>query len=836
MLKLAWRGVRNNPGRYIATLVAIITGVAFYAATGFLSDRVIDSIEGDVNRQYANIDVAVVASDDTADAGDTGGYRNEQRITGDVADRIFSADGVTASAGVLSGRVAFLKPDGSTYGDDATGRLWITDGKLNPVSITNGKAPTAAGDIAVDQGLAKANDLEVGDNVTLLTLSGQAPARIVGITAFGRSDAIDNGGTVSLPEATAFDQLSSGRVEYEELYLRTDDDAAGLVKDLGALVPDGFTAETGDQLRDDKRSEIGAFGRYLKTALTAFAVLALLVGGFVIYNTFSVIVTQRLRELAVMAAIGATPRQIKRSLRSEGLVVGVLGSLIGVFVGFGMTYLLILVLDAFGISLPGSGLAIKPASVISAVFIGTVITVVSVMIPARKAARIQPIEALRVAAVEQNPLSVKRIAISATLVGLGAAAMLVGTSAALVGVGAVVLFVGVIVSGPVIAVLGARVLKPILSRFGLVARLAIDNTARNPQRTATTANALLIGVFLVTLVSVAGVSAKDYIVGEIQKVETADYLINSTGGTIDPTLVQNLQDIDGVTKVVPFRREAVTIDGKAAALSSGDLGDIREVAGIDLKDGSFDDLGEGTIAVIDDGDDTPAIGSTVTVTSSSGTDLDLKVVAVIKASVDSLTIGSFAGTATFDDLVGGTAPTVAFIDLKTGAQSDTKDAIESLTKLRPDITLTAGNYLGQLISGIFDFIINAVNGLLMISVVIALIGIVNTLSLSILERRRELGLLRAIGMTDTKVRRMVRVESMLIAGLGTVTGLLLGLFVGWALVRSIDRIAQTSVAFSLPTGRLILVLVLGVVLGLLASLIPARRSTKLDVLDSIQAT
>lgn len=835
MLTLAWRGVRNNPGRYIATLVAIITGVAFYAATGFLSDRVIDAIEGDVNRQYANIDVAVVASDDTADAGDSGGYRTEQRIAGDTAEAIFSADGVTDSAGVLSGRVAFLADNGSTFGNDATGRLWITDSTLNPVSIAQGKAPSAAGDIAVDRGLASANDLEVGDTVTLLTLSGQAASRIVGITSFGRTDAIDNGGTVSLPAATAFDQLSSGRVEYEELYLRTEGSAADLVQDLGPLVPDGFAAQTGDQLREDKRSEIGAFGRYLKTALTAFAVLALLVGGFVIYNTFSVIVTQRLRELAVMAAIGATPRQIKRSLRSEGLVVGVIGSLIGVFAGFGMTFLLILVLDAFGVSLPGSGLAIRPANVISAVFLGTVITVASVMIPARKAARIQPIEALREAAVEQSPLSARRIAIAAALVALGVAAMLDGTSAALVGIGAFALFVGVIVSGPIIAVLGARVLKPILSRFGLVSRLAIDNTSRNPQRTATTANALLIGVFLVTLVSVSGVTAKDYIVGQIQQVESADFLINSTGGTIDPALVKDLQGIDGVNQVVPFRREAVTLDGAASALSSGDLARIRAVAGIDLKDGSFDDLTEGTIAVVY-GADAPSLGSTVTVTSSAGASVDLRVVAVIDQSVDSLTLGSFTTEATFDELVGDTAPTVAFIDLATGAQSDTKDAIEALTKLRPDITLTAGNYLGQLIGTIFDFIINAVNGLLMISVVIALIGIVNTLSLSILERRRELGLLRAIGMTDTKVRRMVRVESVLIAGLGTVTGLLLGLFVGWALVRAIDRIAQTSVPFSLPTGRLILVLVLGVVLGLLASVIPARRSTKLDVLDSIQAT
>ena len=309
----------------------------------------------------------------------------------------------------------------------------------------------------------------------------------------------------------------------------------------------------------------------------------MLVGGFVIYNTFSVIVSQRLRELAVMSAIGATPKQIKRSLRYEGVVIGVLGSLLGLLVGFVLTYALGLALTAFGVALPGSGAKIGLTNVVSAVLIGTVITVASVMIPARRAAKTEPIEALRAAAVERSPFSRGRIIASIVLVGGGIAGLLFGSSAPVLGVGAFALFIGVIVAGPFIAVGGATLLRPVMSLFGLEGRLAVDNTGRSPQRTATTANALLIGVFLVTLISVTGTTAKDFVVGEIDKLETADYIVVSNGGTIDPVFVGKLEAVDGVDKVVAFRNESVTIDGDASQLFTGDLAQIESIAGIDVR-------------------------------------------------------------------------------------------------------------------------------------------------------------------------------------------------------------------------------------------------------------
>jgi len=819
--------------------VAIITGVAFFAAAGFASDRVIDALEGDVNRQYGAVDVAVVVDSSKADAE---AFAEQLRIPGAVVDEIADLSDVDGVGGELTGPVVFGKADGSTYGDGATGRLWIEDDTLNPLGVADGRAPRRAGEIAVDKGLADREGLRVGDTVTVLSVGGANDAEIVGITEFGNSDAIDRSGTVSIPAAAAFDWLNSGLVEYTEVYVRGSGDQAKLARAVERVVPPGFVAQTGAEFLADKRSEVSSWGKALKMGLQAFAMLALFVGGFVIYNTFSVIVAQRQRELAVLSAIGATPKQLKRSLRFEGLVIGVTGSFLGVIVGAVLTIVLVAVLGVAGVQLPGSGISIKPANVVQGVLFGTIITLVSVMIPVRRAGRTEPSEALRDAAVETGVLSRGRGITAAALVVVGLVAMLAGGTAAAIGVGILLLIVGVIVAGPFLAVGGAAIARPLVHRFGLEARLAVENSARNPKRTATTANALLIGVFLVTLVTVAGTSIKDFAVAQIQDLEGADFTISSDGGSIDDALVKDLESIDGVEQVTPFRRESVTINGTPSQLSTTDTAAAIRIAKIEADRGSLDDLGPGTIALLDTGNiDRPngqpvKVGQTVTVANASGDSVELEVVAILDSTLDAFQVGSLVDTSTFDDLVGETAPIAAFIDVTEGAQSDTEDAIDKRLARRPDVSLTPGNQFAELIRTVFDFLINAVTGLLLMSVIVALIGIVNTLSLSLLERRRELGLLRVMGMTDVRVRRMVRRESALIAALGTVTGVVLGLAIGWGIIASIDRLSDANIGLGFPGRQLLFVVVLGVVLGYVSAIIPARRATRAEVLDAIQST
>jgi putative ABC transport system permease protein len=840
MFQLAIKGVRFNVARYVATLVAIITGVAFFAAAGFVSDRVISALEGDVNRQFGNVDVAIVVDNSS---GDAQAFAEQLRVPQKVVDKIAELPGVEGVGGELTGPVAFGRKNGATFGDGAMGRLWIADTTLNPVDVASGRAPKSSGEIAVDKGLADKEGLKVGDTVKVLSVGGENQATIVGITEFsGNADAIDQHGTVSIPAVTAFDWLNSGLAEYKEVYVRGSGDQASLAKAVGKVIPAGFAAKTGAQFLEDKRGEVASWGKTLKIGLQAFAMLALFVGGFVIYNTFSVIVAQRQRELAVLSAIGATPKQLKRSLRFEGFVIGIVGSVLGVVVGALLTSALVSVLSVAGVSLPGSGIKISPNNVILAVLFGTIITLVSVMIPARRAAKTEPIEALRDASAETGEIPRSRGITAGVLVVLGLLLMLAGGKALTIGLGILMLIVGVILAGPLLAIGGAHLARPLVNRFGLESRLAVDNSARNPKRTATTANALLIGVFLVTLVTVAGQSVKDFVVSEIRNLEGADFTIRSDGGSVDPDLVQQLESIKGVERVTPFRRESVAINGTPSQLSTTDTGAVVKIAKIEAKDGSLDDLGPGTIALIDDStikqsNGRPVeVGDTVKVANAAGDSVNVEVVAILKGTIDSSQVGSLVDTRTFDDLVGETAPIAGFIDAKEGSQSDVENRIDDKLSRRPDITLSPGNALAKIIKSVFDFLINAVTGLLLMSVLVALIGIVNTLSLSLLERRRELGLLRVMGMTDDRVRRMVRRESALIAMLGTVTGVVLGLAVGWGLIASIDRLSSASISLGFPGKQLLLVVILGIALGYVSAIIPARRATRAEVLDAIQST
>jgi len=838
VFQLALRGVRQNRGRYVATVVAIMTGVAFFAAAGFLGDRVTAALEGNVREQYSGVDAVVTVDPEAND--DFGG---DLKISADVVDQLQALPEVVAVAGHLSGDVSFLGADDEPFANDATGRLWVVDDELNPTDLVEGAPPSAGGEIAVDRGTADDEGLEIGQSATLLTLAGQQSVTIVGITEFGDEDAEDGGGTVSLSADDAFAWLNSGVAEYEDVYLRTDGSQDDLVAAAEPLVPSGFAVQSGDDFIEDQVDAAGSIGTILKQALQVFALIALFVGGFVIVNTFTVIVAQRLRELAVLAAIGATPKQIKNSLRWEGLLIGLIGSILGVVLGFALTFVLIAVLSSFGVALPGSGLKVSPSVVVQGILAGTLITLFSVMRPARKAASTEPIEALRDAAVESKTLTPARMGVTAVAVGGGAALLLAAPSTALIGVGALAFFVGVIIAGPVIAYFASRSFRPVMAPFGLEGRLAADNIGRNPQRTATTSNALLIGVFLVTLVTVSGTSLKDFAVSKIDEISSADFNISSTGGTIDDQLVAELQDVTDVEQVVPFRTESVaeaTEDGLPVTLSTGDLAALEQVANLRLSEGGQIDeisqIGDGEVAVVDFGVDIPAIGSTVTYESAQGESIDLTVVGVIKGSLDSITLGNLANEATFDRFVGETAPTQAFIDTADHVQSDVQDEIKSITDLRPDITLTAGNEISQAVGSIFDFLINAVDGLLLMSVIVALIGIVNTMSLSIIERRRELGLLRIAGMVDSRVRRMVRLESIMISTLGTVTGLLAGAFMGLALIWAIDRQSDADIGVNFAPLQLLIVLLAGVVLGYLAALIPAARSTKPEVLEAIQVT
>jgi putative ABC transport system permease protein len=831
VLRLALAGVRHNLGRYVATLVAIITGVAFFAASGFIGARVTDGLEGAINDQYGAVDVAVVPADDSAP---------DDTISVDEAEDLLAVDGVEGGAGTLEGGVSFRDADGNVFAKDAAASLWIEDEELNPFVVADGEAPQAPGEIAVDRGTAEEHGLGVGDATTVLTPEGPEEATVVGITSFGdRADALSRSGDVSLTEEDATEWLAGGEESFTAYYLRTSDLPADVADAVADVVPPGYQAQTGEEFRDDKKAASGTIGTLIERGLQAFALLALLVGGFVIYNTFSVIVAQRLRELAVLAAIGATGKQLKRSLRREGLVIGLLGSVLGVVAGGLLTTGGIALAGLFGIDVPGAGVSLPWGAMALAVLLGTLITVVSVSVPARRAARTEPIEALQETAAESASLSLMRGLVSGALVGLGLLLMLFGSSGRDVGGGALFVVVGMIAGGPFLAVLAAKATRPALERVGgLEGRLAADNTVRSPKRTATTANALFIGVFLVTLVAVSGTSLKEFSVAQVNEVQSADFTLQSGKLGIGDQVLSDVEAVEGVDRIALVQQSSARAEDTASLLSGADVEQLASVADIETNRGDLADMAEGTVAVLDLGEpDGPKVGDTVTIEGSEGS-ADLEVVALVAGSLDSLSLAYLVDEATFRSLEGDVPASLAYIGVDSDAAqpSAVQTDIEAITDQRPDLTLTPGNFLGQLIGTLFDFVIQAVIGLLLMSVIIALIGIVNTMSLSILERRRELGLLRIVGMTDPKVRRMVSLESILISLLGTVTGLVTGIVVSLGLLAAVSRLGSTEVSPDVPLLMVLGILVLGVALGFLAALIPARRSTRLDVLDAVQAT
>jgi len=807
-------------------VVAIVAGVAFFAAAGFLGDRVIDSLEGETRNAFGAVDVAVIGQLD-----DEFAFEELPRIPGDLAEEIAALDTVDASAFVLIGDMSLRTQDGDIVAAGARGRLWISDDDVNPIGVEEGRGPTERDEIAIDRGIAADHDLGVGDEVTSLSVAGDDPVTIVGITKFGDDDSFDGVGTISVAPVAA-DRLSS-RDEFDEVYLRTSDSESELLDEVAALLPEGLVAQSGDEFLADKIQVISLLGGILKTALRAFAVLAMLVGGFVIYNTFSVLLAQRIRELAVLRAIAATPAQVRSALLFEGAVVGAVASVLGTVVGAGLVSVFAAILERFGVGLPGSGIVLRRNAVLLPIVFGTIITVGSVWIPARSAAGIKPIEALRTAAVERVRPMRRRVGVTAILSVVSLALLFISSNTLLIFLGVIGVFAATVAAGPVIAASAAAAVRPLSSRLSLPAQLATDNAGRNPNRTATTANALLIGVFLVTLVSVAGASVRDYAVAEIGRVEASDYTLITNSGVLDDQLVEAVRSVDGVETAETFRRETAPLDGRPIAVSTVDVAALSDFTDLATSDAELADVPIGSAFVGTDLDLT--VGDTFRLDDPRGGPIDLEVAAILDSGQDADAVSVMIHPDDFDTLFGPTEPTAAFVEVVASTADETGDALDAVLERRPDVAIASGNSLGQSIGSAIDLAINGVNALLLMSVFVAVIGIVNTLTLSIFERRRELGLLRAVGMLDRDVRLMVRLESVFVAMLGTVTGVILGGFCGWALLQALRRWTQLDIGVNWAIGRLGVVVALGLLLGYMASVLPARRSTRLDVLDAIEA-
>ena len=783
-------------------------------------------------------------------------------MSADVLATVRRATGVQSAAGTLSAPLSVLGPDGTVPLKHANGSLWINVPDLSPYKIVTGRAPTASGQIAIDQQTANAKHWGVGTRLELATSTGSRRATVVGISRYGQGQASSASGDILVNPADAFDFLSSGKRLYDAIYVqaRPGVTETALAADVAQAVGDQYQVRTGDALRTEAAGDAAQVVDFLSTALEGFAWVALAVGVLIIYNTFAIVVAQRVREFALLRAVGARGSQVRRAVMLEALVVGLLASAIGMLVGIGLFELLVAVVPVLK-NLTGSGgvgLQIHPTTVIEVLLVGTLVTVVSAVVPALRAARTKPIAALRVAAVDRSGTSKTRGVIGLIIIGLGAVILLVGMAAKqglLVGLGPALLFVGTLVAGPVLARGFSWAVGLVLDRLGMSSRLAVANAKRNPSRTANTANALVIGMFLVVFVTAAGGAIRDWAVKEVSQFSTADLNVVSTSGAgIGHDIQTKIQSTPGVQSSVALYNQigqagAFVIPPSAGGgagggargglddrVSAGDFDQVSSVLKVKTAQGSLTGLTDDEVAAPEGprasarGYQGPPLGTRVPITFKNGVTKTFTVGAVMKFSLDvnSYLVSTRAALAADPQLL----PDSIAITVAPGQLDAVKNRLDTVTASYSTLDVQPGNEFALLIKSFFNFIISAVNALLAFAIAIAVFGIVNTLILSVTERTPEIGLLRSVGMTRRQLRTTIRAESVILAADGTVLGMVFGLFVAWAVTQPLFTGSQS---FSWPVEELIVIAVIGLVIGVAASLVPAWRAARIDILDAVAA-
>jgi putative ABC transport system permease protein len=845
MLTTTLKGLRTHKLRLLTTTLAVMLGVAFMAGTLVLTDTLgarFDEMSADVR---AGTDVYVRS--DTAISTMAGEARD--RVDAGLVDDLLGLDGVAAVEGRTSGWAQLVASDGEPIGDgliaSPQGMNWLTVDELNAFTVVEGRAPAADHEVVIDRGSAESGGISVGDTATVLTQVGPTEVTVIGIATVGGADSLLGSTTVLFTDAAAQAMVGQpGRYDGIAVVALDGVNHETLAATVAEVLPAGVEALTGGELLAEDQANAAEGLAFFNAFLLTFAVVALGVGAFIIANTFAIIVAQRSKELAMLRAVGATRRQVMTSVLTESVVVGALASVAGLVVGVGVARLLTSLLAAFGVELPPGSLVIETGSMVTALVVGLLITVVSAVLPARRAAKIPPVAAMRDVAVDTSAGSRIRIATGTAVTSLGAAGLAAGLGGvseepiALVGLGAALVFLGVAVLGPVIARSASRLIGWPASRLlGVTGSIARENAARSPKRTAATASALMIGVALVGFVTILAVSVKHAIAVGVEDGVAAELVVNSDSigaGGFAPSLVSDLTALPEVAAASGFRMVPALVDGQASLLGGISTDVADQLFSVPMVAGSIDALGTGGLALtLARADELGVqVGDIVPLTFADGVTDDL----VVRGVFDSADFADYLVDISLVDRHEPSSVEVQiFVALADGVSlAAGRDSVESATAAIPNaVVQDLGEYV-QWQAGMLDQLLGLMYVLLALAVVIAVLGIVNTLALAIFERTRELGLLRALGMTRRQLRSAVRGESVIIALLGTALGLIIGTGFGWSVITALESEGMRGV--SIPGVQLAVIAVLAGLAGVVAAVLPARRAARIDVLAALQTT
>lgn len=841
MTRVALRGIRSHLGRFLLSILAVLLGVAFVAGTFSLrtmmsttfNDIVESGVTGDA--YVRGVEVAEAMGPEGPQLG---------RFPLEVADDVAEVDGVAAVVPEVSGPVVLVGEDGTAVMTSGPPSFALGLHPDDPsAQVVDGRAPSGPDEVALESSTLETSGLAVGDPTTVV-LGGQVvPVEVVGEVGFGAPVAGATIVFVDMPTATAVfapdGQLTSLGVYAEDGVSQEQlaDRVAEAVSGLEGL--DDAEVVTGEELRADSRAEIESVLGFISTFLLVFAGIALFVGAFIIANTFQMTVRQRQREFAMLRAVGASPTQVFASILVQAVVVGVLGSVLGVAAGVGLVSLLRQVFGRFGMEMSGS-IPLDGFTVAVSVVLGTLVSVVAAAVPARRAALTPPVEAMRDDVVTSDGASRVRTALGAVLLAGGLAAVAAATAGSVedrgtvLGVGAAAVLVAVLLLAPAVvpAALGALA-APAVGLLRPLGGLARGNVTRNPRRTASTAGALMIGMALVGAAAVIASSTQASTRSVVENESVADFLLQSATRDVPADLVAQAAAVDGVAAVDPVRVSALVADDEQTMVVGVDPAMFGRSLDVTVVDGSLDSLADGRVAVQEDAaeDNGWAVGDELALDAPLGS-RDV----VVGAVIDSAAVG-----------VPLVLPEDVFTELVpvTGAQLDTLFVVAEegadLEAVRSGLTEAAAPYVvvsvmdneefADQLAGQVNQILVILYALLGLSVVIAVLGIVNTLALSVAERTREIGLLRAVGLGRLQLASVVTIESVLTAVFGTV----LGLAVGAGLAATLPTVFEDEglSTLAVPWEQLAAGLVLAVLIGVVAAVWPAVRAARLDVLDAV---
>jgi putative ABC transport system permease protein len=831
--------------RLVGGSVAIVIGVAFLAATLVLGDGMRGGIHSLFAEGNSGTD-ALVRSEI-----EIGSLESGARGTVDesLVDRLGTLAEVDQALPVVDGIAQIVGSDGEPIGGEGPptlGANWL-DFERNPYVLIEGQAPVAPDQVVIDSGAADSGDLTVGD-ITTVRVPEPYEVTIVGIAELSSGDSLGGVTFTWFDTATAQRLLIGDESAITSVNLTAVDDVGEeqLVAAVSPVLPEGLEAVTGTTLTAEDDADIAAdFLDFFEIFLLVFAGVALLVATFTIHNTLSIVVAQRTRESALLRALGASRRHVLTAVIVESLIVGVLASAVGLVAGLGLANGLNALLSAAGFGIPISSLTLDQGTVVTSLVVGVLVTLIASLTPALKASRVAPLAALRDMDVDRSGSSIVRAVVGGLVTASGVALVIAApetpdAAMSRMGIGALLTLIGFVMVGPVVGRWAAGLIgAPIAVAGGQTGKLARRNAMRNPRRTAGTASALMLGTAVVALFATFGASLKrslDELIADAYEGDLVVVQDGFSGAGLSPDLADGIAALPEVETATGLAFAAVTIDGSDEEPFAMDPPAVAEVVDLEVVDGSLEAMDASGLAVSEEYADSKGwtLGSAVDVGYADG---DVDTMAVEVLFEDANILGDLlmhedawlAHTTRADDFI-------VMIGVADGVGID-----EARTAIAP-VTAEYGapdaqdrdEYL-EAETAELDQMLGLVYGLLGLAILIALLGIANTLSLSLHERTRELGLLRAVGQTRRQLRRTVRWESVIIAVFGTVGGLALGTFLGWGMMRSLEA-SEGMGTFVAPAMTLVIVLAAAIVAGVVAAVRPARRAAKLDVLDAIATT